>query len=116
MYPWIQLTRRMNGAGSVILITKDDRSTKLLAELKTINGKECSFCPLGHQARKAYIMMGVPSCVTDKLLQQDKEVLEASRMTKWNSEKQMAEPTNMVKIVLMGKQHPARFTRRYGSF
>ena len=48
-YPWIQPTRRMNGAGSAILITKDDRSRKLLAELKTLNGKECSFRSLGNQ-------------------------------------------------------------------
>ena len=115
-YPWIQLTRRMNGTGSAILITRDNRSRKLLAELKTLNGKECSFRSLGNQARKAYIMMGVPSCVTEELLQQDKEVFVASRMTKWNTEKKQAEPTNMMKIVLVGKQHPARFTRGYGSF
>ena len=95
-YPWAQLTRRISGAGNAILITKDDRSRNLLAELKTINGKEYSFRPLGNQTRKAYMMMEVPSCVTEELLQQDKEVLEASRMTKWNSEKQKSEPTNMV--------------------
>ena len=106
-YPWIQLTRRSNGAGSALLITKDDRSRKLLTDLKTINGKECSFRPLGNQARKAYIMMGVLSCVTEELLQQNKEVLEASRMTKWHTEKQQAEPTHMVKVVLVGKQHPS---------
>ena len=115
-YPWIQLTRRINGAGSALLITKDDRSRYHLAERKNINGKECSFRPLGNQARKAYILMGVPSCVIEELLQQDKEILEASRMTKWNTEKQQAEPTNMVKIVLVGKQLPVRFTRGYGSF
>ena len=60
--------------------------------------------------------MGVPTCVTEELLLQNKEVLEASRMTKWNTEKQQAEPTNMVKIVLVGKQHPVIFTRGYGSF
>ena len=86
-YPRIQLTRRVNGEGSAVLITKDYRPRKLLADLKTINGKECSFRPLVQQAKKAYIMMGVPSCVTDELLQQDKEALEASRMTKWNTEK-----------------------------
>ena len=115
-YPWIQLTRRINGTGSAILITKDDRTTKLLSDLKTINGKDCSFRPLGNQARMTYIMMGVPSCVTIELLLQDKDVLEASRMTKWNIEKQQAEPTSMVNIVLVGKQHPGRFTRGYGSF
>ena len=46
-----------------ILISKDDRSRILLAELKAINGKECSFRPLGNQTRKVYIMIGVPSCV-----------------------------------------------------
>ena len=116
MYPWIQVTRRTNGAGSAILITKDDRSRNLLTDLKNINGKECAFRPLGNQAKKAYILMGVPTCVTEELLLQDKEVIEASRMTKWNTEKQQAEPTNLVKIVLVGKQHPVRFTRGYGSF
>ena len=62
------------------------------------NGKECYFRPLGNQTRKAYIMIGVPSCVTEELLQQGKEVLEASRMTTWNSEKQKSEPTNMVNV------------------
>ena len=85
-------------------------------ELKNINGKECSFRPLGNHARKAYILMGVATCVTKELLLKNKEVLEASRMTKWNTEKQQAEPTNMVKIILVGKQHPVRFTRGYGSF
>ena len=49
MYPWIQLTRRTNGAGSAILITNDDRSRNLLTDLKNINGKECAFRPLGNQ-------------------------------------------------------------------
>ena len=115
-YPWIQLTRKTNGAGNAILITKDDQSRKLLTDLKTINGRDCSFRTLDNQARKAYIMMGVPSCVTEELLRQDKEVLEAFRMTKWNTDTQQAETTNMVKVVLVGKQHPARFTRGYGSF
>ena len=73
-------------------------------------------CPLGHQTRKAYIMMGVPSCVTQKLLHRDKDELEASRMTKWNTEKQKSEPTNMVNVLLVGSQHPVRFTRGYGIF
>ena len=41
--PSVQLTRRIYGAGNAILIAKDDRSRKLHAELKAINGKECSF-------------------------------------------------------------------------
>ena len=53
-----------------MLIAKDDRSRILLAKLKAINGKECSFRPLGTQSRKTYIMMGVPPCVTEELLQQ----------------------------------------------
>ena len=81
-YPWIQLTRKTNGAGNAILITKDDRSRKLLTDLKTINGRDCSCRTLDNPDRKVYIMMGVPSCVTEELLRQDKEVLEASRMTK----------------------------------
>ena len=36
-------------------------------------------------------MMTVPSCVTEELLNQDKEVLEDSRMTKWNTEKQKSD-------------------------
>ena len=38
-FPWIQLTSRVNGAGSAILITKDDRSIQLITDLKTINRK-----------------------------------------------------------------------------
>ena len=116
MYPWVNVTRRTNGAGNAILITKDDRTRKLLADFKEVNGKDCAFGPLGNRAKKAYIMMGVPACVTEELLLQDKEVIEASRMTKWNTEKKKAEPTNLVKIVLAGKQHPVRFTRGYGRF
>ena len=107
MYPWINLARRTNGAGSAILITKDDRTRKLLTDLKKINAKDCAFRPLMNQAKNAYIMMGVPACVTEELLLQDKEVFEAARMTKWNTEKKQAKPTNLVKIVLAGKQHPS---------
>ena len=104
-YQWVQLTRRISCAGNAILIVKDDRCRILLVEKKAINGKECSFRQLENQTRKTYIMMGVLSCVTEELLQQDREVLEASRMTKWNTENQKSGPTNMVKAVLVGKQH-----------
>ena len=39
-YPLVQLTRRINGAGNTILISKVDRSRILLAEVKAINEKE----------------------------------------------------------------------------
>ena len=48
MYPWVNMTRRTNGAGNDILITKDDRTRKLLTDLKEVNGKDCAFGPLGN--------------------------------------------------------------------
>ena len=87
-YPWVQLTRRINGAGNAMLIANDERSKILLTDLKAINGKECSFRPLWTKSRKTYIMMEVPPCVTEELPQQDRKVLEVSRMTKLNTEKE----------------------------
>ena len=66
--------------------------------------------------RKTYILMGVPSCITEELPQQDDMVLEATRMTKWNNNITLANHTDIVKVVLKGKEHFARFTRGYGSF
>ena len=86
---------------------------KLLTELKDING--CSFRPMGTIFRKTYTLMGVPSCISEELLIQDDMVLEATRMTKRNNTK-LANLTDMVKLVLTGKEQSARFTQRYGSF
>ena len=60
--------------------------------------------------------MGVPRCITAKLLLQDEQVLDAKRMTRCDSATKLAVPTDMVKVVLSGKQHPARFSRGYGSY
>ena len=43
-------------------------------------------------------------------------VLEAARMTKWNNNTNLANHTDMVKVVLTGKEQSTRFTRGYGSF
>ena len=74
--------------------------------VKSIIGKECSFQPAETTFRETYIMMGVPSCITEELLLQDEEVLEASRMTKWIKQTQTTTTTDMMKVVLSGKQHP----------
>ena len=42
-------------------------------------------------------------------------VLDATRMTKWNNTK-LDNHTDMVKVVLTGKEQSVRFTRGYGSF
>ena len=67
--------------------------------------------------RKTYIWMGVPSCITEELLLQDYNiVLEATRMTKWNNNSKLANHTDMVKVVLIGEEQSARFTRGYVIF
>ena len=66
--------------------------------------------------KKTYILMGVPSCITEELLLQDDMVLEATRMTQWNNNTKLANHTVMEKVVLTGKEHSVRFTRGYGSF
>ena len=105
-YPWLKVQRRLTRTGNALLVPKDNRSQKLLMEVKSINGKECSFQPVGTTFRKTYIMMGVPSCITEKLLLQDEEVLEVSRMTKWMKKTHATTTTDMMKVVLSGKQHP----------
>ena len=60
--------------------------------------------------------MGVPSYVTEELLQQDKEVIEASRMTKWNSEKQKSEPTKHGKGSTGRETTPRQFSQRVQEF
>ena len=115
-YPWVKLGRRNGVSGNAHLTAKDERSRALLAGLRTLNGKTCAFLPPESGTRRTFILMGVPRCITEKLLLQDEQVLEAERMTRWNSAAKLAVPTDMVKIVLTGKQHPARFSRGYGSY
>ena len=112
-YPWIQLTRRINGTGSAILITKDDRTTTLLSNLKTINGKDCSFRPLGNQARRAYIMMGVPSCVTVELLLQGQGGPRGLRHDKMEHRKTTSgTPTSMGQDSTGGEETPRKVYQR----
>ena len=59
---------------------------------------------------------GVPRCITAKLLLQDEQVQDAERMTRWDPVAKLAVPTDMVNVMLSGKQHPARFIRGYGSY
>ena len=59
---------------------------------------------------------GVPSCITAKLLLQDEQVQDAERMTRWDPVHKLALPMDMVKVVLSGEQHPAMFSRGYGSY
>ena len=76
--------------------------------------EECSFCSQGTKSRETYIMIGVPSCVTEELLRQDNEILETSRMTTWNMEKQKSEPTDMAMVVRVGKHHPSDLLEAMG--
>ena len=103
-------------SGNADLTAKDERSRALLAGLHSLNGKTCAFLPLESGTRRTFILMGVPKCITEKLLLQDEQVLDAERMTRWDAAAKVAVPTDMVKVVLAGKQHPARFTRGYGSY
>ena len=103
-------------SGNAHLTAKDERSRALLAGLRSLNGKTCAFLPLESGTRRTFILMGVPKCITEKLLLQDEQVLDAERMTRWDASAKVAAPTDMVKVVLSGKQHPARFTRGYGSY
>ena len=115
-YPWVKLVRRNGLSGRAQLFTKDERSRALLSDIKSLNGKSVSFRPLESGPRRTYIMMRVPSCVTPQLLLQDDLVLEAERMTRWDTVAKVAVPTDMMKVTLSGKQHPERFSRGYGSY
>ena len=115
-YPWVKLGRRSGMSGNAHLTARDERSRALLADIRSLNGKTCAFLPLESGTRRTFILMGVPKCITEKLLLQDEQVLVAERMTRWDATAKVAVPTDMVKVVLAGKQHPARFTRGYGSY
>ena len=108
-YPWVKLGRRNGVSGNAHLTAKDERSRALLVGLRTLNGKTCVFLPLESWTRRTYILMGVPRCITANLLLQDEQVHDAERMTCWDPAAKLAVPTDMVKVVLSGKQHPARF-------
>ena len=115
-FPWMRVTRRSTATGSAVLLTKDVRTEELLLGIQNINEKTCSFKLMEQEQKRTYILMGVPQCVTPELLKQDDVVLEAIRMTKWDNNAKMSTPTDMVKVVLTGNTHPARFTRGYGSY
>ena len=112
-YPWVKLGSRNGVSVNAHLTAKDERSRALL---RSLNGKTCAFLPLESGTRRTFILMGVTRCITEKLLLQDEQVLDAERMTRWDSAAKLAVPTDMVKVVLSGKQHPAGFSRAYGSY
>ena len=114
-YLWVKVARRITRTGNALFVPKDDRSRKLLTEVKDLNGKECSFPPMDTMFKKTYILMGVPSYITEELLLQDGMVLEDTRMTNWNNNTKLANRTDMVKVALTSKEHSARFSRGYGS-
>ena len=109
-YPCVNIVRRITRTGNALLVPKEERSRKLLTEVKDLNRKELSFRPMYTIFRKTYILMGVPSCIKEERLPQDDMVLEDTPMTKWNDTK-LANHTEMVKVVLTGKEQSARFTR-----
>ena len=41
-YPWVKVARRITWTWNALLVPNDDRSRKLLVEVKDFNGKECS--------------------------------------------------------------------------
>ena len=88
---------------NALIVPKDDRSRKLLTEVKDLNGKECSFRPMDTIFGKIYILMGVLSCTTEKHLLLDDMVLGGTRMTTWNNNTKLANHTDMVMVVLTGK-------------
>ena len=56
-YPWIQLTRRIDGEGIAILITIGRHIKKTSCRTKDHQRERVPYRPRGKQARKAYIMM-----------------------------------------------------------
>ena len=58
------------------------------------------------------MLMRVSSCITEELLIQDDMVLEATRMTKWNSKTKLANHTDMVKVNLTGKIYQGEWSFR----
>ena len=83
-YPWVKLGRRNWVSGNAHLAAKGEISRALLAGLQTLNGKTCAFLPQGSGTRRTFILMGVPRCITEKLLLQDEQVQGAERMTRWD--------------------------------
>ena len=115
-FHWVKVVKMITRTGNALFVLKNDRSRKLMTEMKGFNGKECSFRPIDTISMKTYILMGVPICTTEELILQDDVVLEATRMTKWNNKTKLENHTEIVKVVLTGKEQSARFTKGYGSF
>ena len=44
-YSWVKVQRRLTKMSNAFLVPKADQSQKLLMEVKSINGKQCSFHP-----------------------------------------------------------------------
>ena len=51
-YPWVKVVRRITRIGNALLVPKDDRTRKLLTEMKYLNGKTCSFQPNGQYVQE----------------------------------------------------------------
>ena len=116
-HPAVKIKIKNTRTRSSILITRDEMTINLLESLDNIRGKKVSFNrmePAGES--RTYVLMGVPLCVPEELLQADPAVISATRMTRWCKQSKSAQPTEMVKIQLAGKEHPLRFTRGYGSY
>ena len=116
-HPAVKIKIRNTCTRSSIHITRDKMTINLLESLDNIRGKKVSFNrmePAGES--RTYVLMGVPLCVPEGLLQADPAVISAIRMTRWCKQSKSAQPTEMVKVQLAGKEHPPRFTRGYGSY
>ena len=116
-HPAVKIKIKNTRTRSSILITRDEMTINLLESLDNIRGKKVSFNrmePAGES--RTYVLMGVPLCVPEELLQADPAVISATRMPRWCKQSKSAQPTEMVKVQLAGKEHHPRFTRGYGSY
>ena len=116
-HPAVKIKIKNTHTRSSILISRDEMTINLLESLDNIRGKKVSFNrmePAGES--RTYVLMGVPLCVPENLPQADPAVISATRMTRWCKQSKSAQPTEMVKVQLAGKEHPPRFTRGYGSY
>ena len=112
-HPWMKVERRLTRTGNALLVHKDNRSQKLLMEVKSINGKECSFQPAETTFRKTYIMYNGRTAITRR---GGTRGLQNHKMDEGETDDH--NDGHMMKVVLSGKQHPPppRFIRGYGSY
>ena len=116
-HPAVKIKIKNTRTRSSFLITRNEITINLLESLDNIRGKKVSFNRMEPaEESRTYLLMGVPLCVPDELLKADPGVISATRMARWCKQSKSAQPTEMVKVQLAGKEHLPRFTRGYGSY